>query len=241
MDGRIMTRDGDYLSRTWNRWWGGYDGHTPFDWWHEESIPQNTQAEYVERGIYYFAITSRDLESGYSRNNPEVKEFVDQLVHLKTIPNSLSNVVGDTLLFYRMIPPEVETNISFGQRVVLAGYDLQADNLQPGTILTFRPYWRINNYLESNYSLFVHLYPVDEDRVLAQHDGPPAQLNRPTLTWDDTEEFYIGSDVALALPPDLLSGDYRLVLGLYDYLTGERLLMPDGTSYFPIDLEVQAS
>ncbi len=238
-DGRIMTRDGDSLLRTWNRWWGGYDGKTPFDWWHEEQIPQNTPAEYVERGIYYFAITDDNLKSGYSGDNPEVGAFVEQLVHLKTIRADVPGVFGDTIHFYRMIPPSVDADAVFGERIILDGYDLQADNLQPGSTLKLRPYWQIRDYPQSNYSLFVQLYPADEDRVLAQHDGPPAHLNRPTLTWDDLDEFYTGSDVVITLPEDLPPGDYRLVLGLYDYLTGQRLLLPGGESYFTIDLEVQ--
>jgi hypothetical protein len=57
------------------------------------------------------------------------------------------------------------------------------------------------------------------------------------LTWDDTEELYIGSDATLTLPPDLQPGSYRLAIGLYDFNTGQRLTVED-TTYFTIPIVI---
>ena len=75
--------------------------------------------------------------------------------------------------------------------------------------------------------MFAHLYPANEDRIITQHDGPLSVLERPTLTWDDTNELYIGGDAQLVIPADIPPGDYRLIVGVYDYTTGARLPVSD--------------
>lgn len=233
-----MTRSHDALQSVWNRWWGGYDGKTPFDWWHENPIPQNTPEEYVERGIMYFAITDEDLRTGYSNANRAVKDFVEQLVHVKTIPAGAPDVRGPTIHFYRMVPPAVAANITFDGRITLIGYDTNAAHLTPEDTLAIRPYWRVTDVPRSNYSLFVHLYRQGDDQIITQYDGPPAQMQRPTLTWTDLDELYIGSEISLNLPETLEPGDYRLMMGLYDYLTGERLLLENGADAHAIEFSL---
>ncbi|MBZ0299295.1 MAG: glycosyltransferase family 39 protein, partial [Anaerolineae bacterium] len=240
LEGRILTRSNDILERVWNRWWGGYDGKKPFEWWHEAPIPQNTPAEYVDRGIMYFAITDTNLATDYDRvNKADVREFEEQLVHVKTIPNDAPDVLGPAILFYRMIPPQVETHVVFDNRITLVGYDMATGDLHPGGGITFRPYWRVTEVPRSNYSMFVHLYPADSDQIVAQYDGAPAQPGRLTLTWTDLDELYIGSDVQLQLPDDLAPGDYRLAIGLYDYLTGERLQTDHSGDLYTLNLSIK--
>jgi hypothetical protein len=89
--------------------------------------------------------------------------------------------------------------------------------------------------------MFVHLYPADITELLAQYDGPPSVPNRPTLTWDDPEELYIGQDNTLTIPEDLEAGDYRMAVGLYDLTTFQRLLSEDGADFFTIPIRVAAA
>jgi hypothetical protein len=140
-----------------------------------------------------------------------------------------------------MTAPRVETGITFGEQITLAGYDLNQSADASARTITFRPYWRIQQQPTTNYSMFVHLYPVETDQILVQRDGSPASLQRLTLTWDDPRELYIGSDVNLSIPADLPPGQYRLVIGLYDFNTGQRLMTPNNTDSFTISIEISGN
>jgi hypothetical protein len=43
----------------------------------------------------------------------------------------------------------------------------------------------------------------------------------------------------VALAPDAPAGSYRLAVGLYDPVTGERLKMPDGTDQVVLETSVE--
>jgi hypothetical protein len=111
--------------------------------------------------------------------------------------------------------------------------------VKPGETIQLRPYWRIKERPASNYSVFVHLLPKEEPKLLAQDDGPPVSIARPTLTWDDPGELYIGRDISLTIPPETASGSYRMAIGLYDYVTGQRLTDETGKDSFVIEIAVE--
>ena len=50
---------------------------------------------------------------------------------------------------------------------------------------------------------------------------------RLTQTWDRADETLISPRFTLTLPPDLATGDYRVLLGLYNFETGARLPLQD--------------
>jgi hypothetical protein len=58
---------------------------------------------------------------------------------------------------------------------------------------------------------------------LAQADGTPTVPDRPTLTWSDPSETLISLPLTITIPANLEAGDYRVFVGLYNYVTGERL------------------
>jgi len=60
----------------------------------------------------------------------------------------------------------------------------------------------------------------------------------PTSTWQDTGEVYMGDSFVFTIPEGLPSGDYVLALGLYDYLSGERLKGSDGTTYYRMNVHL---
>jgi hypothetical protein len=118
--------------------------------------------------------------------------------------------------------------VQFGDRIKLVGYDGDAGRAERGKPLTLRFYWQELATPEDNYSLFIHLLPLDGDVPLAQADGAPGSDVRPTLTWNDPSETLISQPFALNIPPDLPAGEYRLKIGLYNYETGARLPVRDG-------------
>ncbi len=237
VEGMMLSSPWGYMSYLFNRDWSAYDGVKSFLWWHTEKF-DSTPAEYVQKGIAYFTAGDEDLVNTF--NSPEAQAYIKQLTLVKHIPLS-PNIAGESVYFYRMLPPKVSDTFNYGNQISLVGYDLDHTVLAPDTTLTFRPYWRIQQRPTSNYSVFVHLYPEKELKILAQDDGAPTTPSRPTLTWDDPEELYIGRDIKLAIPGDLPPGKYRLAMGLYDFNTGQRLVSPDGKDTFIIPITVGSS
>jgi hypothetical protein len=173
-------------------------------------------------------------------NRPEDRAFIDQLTLIKKIP-LLPGYRGQTVYFYRMLPPQVPARFNYGNQISLVGYDIASGTeLKTGETLRLRPYWRIQGKPRTNYSVFVHLTPPDEPKLLAQDDGPPVSVDRPTLTWDDPGELFIGRDIALTIPASVEPGKYQVAIGLYDYLTGQRLTDENGKDSFVIDITVQS-
>jgi len=86
--------------------------------------------------------------------------------------------------------------------------------------------WRADGEASVGYHAFVHL--VDEaGNILAQSDAVPAGWTRPTTGWLPGE--YVVDVHTLNLPNTLPDGPLTLRAGLYDPVTGERLLARDGT------------
>ena len=55
----------------------------------------------------------------------------------------------------------------------------------------------------------------------AQLDGYPLDGERPTSTWQPDERLL--DERIIVLPPDLPEGEYRLLVGFYDWQDGTRL------------------
>lgn len=239
LEGLILMDRRSLVEDTWNRPWSGYDGSKTFEWWFDDAdtLVRTPPEAYAERGMTYFAMSEMDRIRIYEPDDIDIDSFLSQLTLVKIIP-AAPDRVGESLSFYRLLPPQFSAGFDFGGQIKLDGYDISATTLKPGETILFRPYWRIDQRPTTNYSMFVHFYPEAEDQLLAQYDGAPTIPERPTLTWDDVNELYIGADVPLALPADLPAGNYRLALGLYDYNTGTRLAGSDGSTYFSIPVSV---
>jgi hypothetical protein len=63
--------------------------------------------------------------------------------------------------------------------------------------------------------------------MAAQSDRQPEGGFYPTWGWDIGEP--IADSFQLATPVDMAPGLYRLLVGWYDPITGERVLLADGT------------
>jgi hypothetical protein len=65
--------------------------------------------------------------------------------------------------------------------------------------------------------------------LVAQHDSPPNGGYTPTSIWLPGKE--VVDRHGLVLPSDLPPGDYRLIAGLYNPTTGERLPVDQGDDF----------
>lgn len=114
----------------------------------------------------------------------------------------------------------------FGGEMRLLGYDLDRQALRPGESLTLTLYWQSQIAMDRDWSVFVHL--LDEnDIVVAQRDTYPGLGLMPTRKWAPGQTLadrYVVrlSDTAYA------PAQARLQVGLYDFVTGERLRLLSG-------------
>lgn len=99
------------------------------------------------------------------------------------------------------------------------------DELSPGQILRLDLSWQAAEPIPRAYKVFVHLQAADGG-LAAQRDAEPLDGTRPTTGWRPGET--IADRAGLWLPADLAPGDYRLLLGLYDATTGERVPVGSG-------------
>jgi hypothetical protein len=110
--------------------------------------------------------------------------------------------------------------LQFEDQITLIGYDLDHRLVVPGQQVVLTLFWQSEATPGRNYKVFVHLAGDDTTRI-AQHDGEPQNGAAPTSNWQpgqvivDEHPLLIGTDA----PP----GAYKLIVGLYDGSTGQRL------------------
>lgn len=81
------------------------------------------------------------------------------------------------------------TNAQFDSFVVLRGYEVSNDSLQPGGVLTVDLFWEVIGQPPGNYLLFVHLIDTDTGTLVAQRDTHPGLGNFPSSQWQPGDRF----------------------------------------------------
>ena len=99
-----------------------------------------------------------------------------------------------------------------------------ADSVSPGSVIPVALTWRANTPIKTNAKIFVHALAAD-GRLIAQHDAMPLNDLRPMVSLPPGEDVL--DHHGLALPAEY-TGTVRIVLGLYDPATGQRLKTSDG-------------
>jgi hypothetical protein len=120
-----------------------------------------------------------------------------------------------------IVPPlQHEAHATFGDVMVLLGYDLQ----QGVDTLDLSLHWEALQRM-GYYKVFVHLYDADTGDLVAQHDQVPRAWTYPTNWWEAGE--IVSDEVSLPLE-GVPAGDYRLSVGVYEPETGDRLRLAGG-------------
>ena len=211
--------------RWFNPFWSGIPHRKWFDWLETEDVLERPLQEWIQtHKITWLTlpVTERDRLQG----SDEGRAFLAQLLPLRdfTGPPWRSGIETGLYRLWRM---QQESNIHFGDHIRLVGYDLHNPEPLPGEPVAFTFYWNAPTRPPENYSLFLHLVAADGTSPFAQVDGNPAVPERLTHTWDRADETLISPRFTLTLPPDLAPGDYRVLLGLYNFETGARLPLQD--------------
>ncbi|HEX9925085.1 MAG TPA: hypothetical protein VGD99_20685, partial [Anaerolineae bacterium] len=142
--------------------------------------------------------------------------------------------IGQTLpgLTLETVAPQIDLNQPFGDipQLTLLGYDLTDEAGKPlarldpsSSAFNVTLYWRSESPLIADYTTFVHMRN-EAGELVAQTDRLPLEGAYPTSLWDFGE--IIEDKISISLPVDLPAGEYRLVIGLYDFQTGTRLAVP---------------
>ncbi len=125
---------------------------------------------------------------------------------------------------YAAVPAEAEPEhaleVHLGDRRRFLGHDLRSTEVAPGDRVPLVLYWQAVEASEDDLSIFLHLMGPSGE-LIWQDDGAAAHGTRPTWSWEIGE--VVVDPHTLMLPRDLPEGDYRLVTGLYNWQTGERL------------------
>jgi hypothetical protein len=110
------------------------------------------------------------------------------------------------------------TEITFGDDLKLVGYDLP--DARAGQTLAATLCWQALREMATSYVTFAHLVDA-QGAVVSQVDMVPDRGAQPTTGWLTGE--VVCSDYDLALPANLVSGDYSLAVGIYEPRFEERL------------------
>ncbi len=139
------------------------------------------------------------------------------------------------------VTPTNPLTIPFNDYIQLNGYDLST--LQTGHPLTITFHWEATGTPSQPYTIFVHLLDstgnpiIDANGTQMTGDAPPLNNNYPTNLWQASDTLL--DPHTLHLPADLPTGSYQIAIGLYDPLTGVRLMAKNGRDaiLLPIDIK----
>lgn len=119
--------------------------------------------------------------------------------------------------------PQTPLQARLDDQIELLGY--ASPQLQGGEIsLPVRLHWQATSRIKGDYTIFVQLLNSQNQRVTGW-DAQPLAGQYPTSRWQVGE--IVVDEFSLPLPADLPPDDYRLVTGMYDLTTGQRLLAND--------------
>ena len=138
---------------------------------------------------------------------------------------------------------ENRLDVRFENGVQLLGYAIENETVAAGEPLHLTLYWQTDTPIAGTYKVFTHLigevWNAETGNFLwGQQDNEPVHGKRPLPTWR-TGELIIDS---YAMPTGLgaENGRYSLEIGLYNPVTGNRLLTEDGADHIllsPIRVE----
>jgi hypothetical protein len=139
---------------------------------------------------------------------------------------------GDVLVFLsrpypRSVPaePSFAVDANFADLIRLGGYSLDLSSIAPDGTIQLGLYWQpVTAQLSSPYKVFVQLRN-DQDQIVAQADHYIYEgfLTASVLAEAGERGEPLRDTADLTLPPEMPSGTYRLLVGLYDPETFERV------------------
>lgn len=107
-----------------------------------------------------------------------------------------------------------------GGKVRLLSYQLDTSRVRTGGEVPLTLYWQALREMDESYTVFTHLVD-DANRIWGQKDNPPASGTSPTSEWREGE--VVEDSYVIPIQADAPQGTYRLIVGMYDPQTMQRL------------------
>lgn len=118
-------------------------------------------------------------------------------------------------------------DVVLGDAMRLAGYEVEYDDLRPGSEIRVRLEWEVLQGMDRDWSVFIHLNDPVLGRPIAQRDMYVGRGLLPTSFLEPGRQII--DEYVLTIPSTAVApADLDLVVGLYDYATGERLNTLEG-------------
>lgn len=141
---------------------------------------------------------------------------------------------GNVRLVSYAAPQAVETlpltpaDYRLGPQIRLLGYTISAPQIWPGDILQVRLLWQTDSALKENYTVFLQVLD-SSGHVVGQRDAPPHPA---------TSQWPVGQPLSDAhgifIEPGTPPGLHRLIAGLYNSQTGQRLSVSGGSDFIEL-------
>lgn len=106
-----------------------------------------------------------------------------------------------------------------GEKVVLLGYSLSEEHVQPGDRVALTLFWEPQGPIDADYSVFTHL--LGPQGIITQADGQPGGGAYPTSHWSEAQ--VVEDRHTWFVPDDTPPGEYPIEVGMYLLDTGERV------------------
>jgi mannosyltransferase len=124
-------------------------------------------------------------------------------------------------------PREVQNplNVKLGEEIALLGYNLLAREVEAGDILPLTLFWQTLAQPTERYKVFVHL--LDEaGHIVGQQDSEPGGGLNITTIWQPGET--VADNYGVLIRPGTPPGEYRIEVGMYNPISGQRLTVSEG-------------
>ena len=116
-------------------------------------------------------------------------------------------------------------DVKLGEEIALLGYNLLAREVEAGDILPLTLFWQALAPPQQRYKVFVHV--LDEaGHIVGQHDSEPGDGMRVTTLWRPGET--IADNYGVLIRPGTPPGQHRVVVGMYNPTSGQRLPITEG-------------
>lgn len=125
--------------------------------------------------------------------------------------------------------PQHQLGIDFDEGITLLGYEFGEDTAVSGQTIPLTLYWQANATPSQDYTVFVQLLGNNRE-LIASADAPPVNNFFPTSLWQNGD--WIDDTHHLTIPANLPPGQYPILIGLYDPISGLRLARQDGAGDF---------
>jgi heme/copper-type cytochrome/quinol oxidase subunit 2 len=143
--------------------------------------------------------------------SPPFDQFYQQAIPAHTV-----QIHGVEYAWIYEVPPRLEAEVpaAFGPHIHLRGFDWLSEPAR-GQPLPVQLTWETRHLPDRNYWLFAHLLGPDGQRY--------DQIDMPYPTTDWTPGRFVKTNLPLTIPEDAPAASYRVLIGLYDPESGQRL------------------